>query len=161
MRWQLTQVTAARVSDAVQRKTIPAGYYAALRAARKQIKQRLHLVFTVLLAHFKKGGILLTNFKKWCTLSNGNKSIAQEKQQRNFRAERGRRVVRITVEVGNGAARYRVAVQAESIRRVLEIVEGLYPGGDFRVKFPIDPQTFFVKDPAAAAGPVEQENRAA
>ena len=70
-------------------------------------------------------------------------------------------MVRITVEVGNGAARYRVAVQAESIRRVLEIMEGIYPDGDFRVKFPIDPETFFVKDPAATAGPVERENRAA
>ncbi len=68
-------------------------------------------------------------------------------------AERGYRVVRIAIEVGAGAARYRVAVQAVSIRRALEIVEGLNPGNDFRVAFPIDPETFFVEDSAA---PVRQ-----
>jgi hypothetical protein len=61
-------------------------------------------------------------------------------------------VVRITVEVGKGAVRYRVAVQAESIRRALDIVERLNPGGDLRVTFPLDPETFFVEDPAAAVG---------
>lgn len=70
-------------------------------------------------------------------------------------------MVRITIEASNGAARYRVAVQAESIRRALEIVEGLNPGRDFRVTFPIDPETFFVKDPAAKAGLIERENLAA
>ncbi len=68
-------------------------------------------------------------------------------------------MVRVTVEVGNGATRYRVAVQAESIRRALEIVEGLSPRSDFRVTFPIDPETFFVKDPAEA-GPIEREKPA-
>jgi hypothetical protein len=70
-------------------------------------------------------------------------------------------VVRITIEVGAGAARYRIAVQAESIRRALEIVEGLNPGNHFRVAFPIDPETFFVKDSAGVAGPVEREKPAA
>ncbi len=70
-------------------------------------------------------------------------------------------MVRITVEASNGAARYRVAVQAESIRRALEIAEGLNPGSDFRVTFPIDPETFFVKDPTAKAGLIERENLAA
>ncbi|MDQ3965803.1 MAG: hypothetical protein M3246_05015 [Actinomycetota bacterium] len=70
-------------------------------------------------------------------------------------------MVRITIEASNGAARYRVAVQAESIRRALEIVEGLNPGSDFRVTFPIDPETLFVKDPAAKAGLIERENLAA
>ncbi|HZY58048.1 MAG TPA: hypothetical protein VFE09_09675 [Rubrobacteraceae bacterium] len=70
-------------------------------------------------------------------------------------------MVRITIEASNGAARYRVAVQAESIRRALEIVEGLNPGSDFRVTFPIDPETFFVKDPAAKTRLIERENLAA
>ena len=70
-------------------------------------------------------------------------------------------MVRITIEASNGAARYRVAVQAESIQRALEIVEGLNPGSDFRVTFPIDPETFFVKDPAAKAGLIEREHLAA
>jgi hypothetical protein len=70
-------------------------------------------------------------------------------------------MIRITVEVGRGATRYRVAVQAESIRRALEIVEGLNPGRNFRVTFPIDPEMYFVKDPAATAGPIGREKLAA
>ncbi len=70
-------------------------------------------------------------------------------------------MVRITVEVGEGASRYKVAVQAESIRRALEIVEGLNPGRNFRVTFPIDPEAFFVRDPAAAVVTVEREKPAA
>lgn len=70
-------------------------------------------------------------------------------------------MVRITIEVGSGATRYKVAVQAESIRRALEIVEGLNPGSDFRVTFPIDPEAFFIEDPGATAGPIEREKPAA
>jgi len=80
--------------------------------------------------------------------------------RRGFCAERGHRVVRVTVEVSSGAACCRVAVQAESIQRAVEIVEGLNPGADFRVTFPIDPGTFFVEDPAAANGLVGQETLA-
>jgi hypothetical protein len=69
-------------------------------------------------------------------------------------------VVRVTVEVSNGAACCRVAVQAESIQRAVEIVEGLNPGSDFRVTFPLDPETFFVEDPAARAGLIDQEKSA-
>ena len=69
-------------------------------------------------------------------------------------------MVRATVEVSDGAARYGVAVQAESIGQAVEIVEKLNPGSGFRVKFPIDPETFFVKDRAATAGPIEREKRA-
>ncbi len=70
-------------------------------------------------------------------------------------------MVRITVEIGDGATRYRVAVQAESIRRALEIVKGLNPDGDFKVKFPIDPETFFVEDRAAMSGLIAREQTAA
>ncbi len=70
-------------------------------------------------------------------------------------------MVRIAVEVGSGAVRYRVAVQAETIRRALEIVEGLNPGRELRVTFPIDPETFFVKEPATVDGEIEREKPAA
>ncbi len=70
-------------------------------------------------------------------------------------------MVRITVEIGDGATRYRVAVQAESIRRALEIVKGLNPGDDLKVKFPIDPETFFVEDRAATSGLIAREQPAA
>jgi hypothetical protein len=70
-------------------------------------------------------------------------------------------VVRITVEVGRGAIRYKVAVQAESIRRALEIVEGMNPGREIKVAFPIDPESFFVEELAAVAGQIEQEKQSA
>ena len=69
-------------------------------------------------------------------------------------------MIRITVDIDSGTARYRVAVQAESIQRAVEIVEGLNPGADFRVTFPIDPETFFVEDSAAATGLIGQEKLA-
>jgi len=70
-------------------------------------------------------------------------------------------VVRITVEVGRGAIRYRVAVQAESIRRALEIVEGMSPGRELKVAFPIEPESFFVEESAAGTGQIEREKKPA
>lgn len=49
-------------------------------------------------------------------------------------------MVRVTVEVARGATRYRVAVRAGSVRRALEIVERLSPGGDPRVLFTDAPE---------------------
>lgn len=66
-------------------------------------------------------------------------------------------MVRVTVEVSNGAACCKVTVQAQSIQRAVEIVEELNTGSDFRVTFPIDPETFFIEDPAARPGLIEQE----
>ncbi len=70
-------------------------------------------------------------------------------------------MVRVTVEVGSGSIRYRVAVQAENIQRALEIVEGQNPGRELKVTFPIDPETFFVEVPAAPAGQIEREKKPA
>ena len=70
-------------------------------------------------------------------------------------------MVRISVEVTSGATRFRVAVQAESIRRALEIVQGQNPGRDVGVLFPIDPETFFAGDRAAMSRTVGQEASAA
>jgi hypothetical protein len=66
----------------------------------------------------------------------------------------GRQMVRISVEVSSGAARFRVTVQAESIERALEIAKRHNPGGECRVTFPLDPETFFV-DPLARVEAVE------
>lgn len=70
-------------------------------------------------------------------------------------------MARIAVKVGRGAVRYRVAVQAESVGRALEIVEGLNPGGDFRMTCPIDPEASFVRDTASTVGGTEPEKPAA
>jgi hypothetical protein len=64
-------------------------------------------------------------------------------------ARRGSEMVRISVEVGGGAARSRVMVQAESIERALEIARRHNPDKECRVTFPLDPETFFIEDPVA------------
>ncbi len=65
-------------------------------------------------------------------------------------------MVRIAVEVGDGAARSRVMVQAESIERALEIARRHNPDRECRVTFPLDPETFFVDDPVAKLEAVEE-----
>ena len=62
-------------------------------------------------------------------------------------------MIRISVQVRSGAARFRVMVQAESIERALEIVGRKNPGKECEVAFPIDPETFFVE---GSVTPVEQ-----
>ena len=47
-------------------------------------------------------------------------------------------MIRISVEVGRGAARHRVAVQAESIKRALEIVERQNPTAVATIIDPVD-----------------------
>lgn len=61
-------------------------------------------------------------------------------------------MVGVSIEVSSGAARFHVAVRAESIQRAASIAAARYPGGDCRVKCPIDPEGFFVNDAAAGAG---------
>ena len=55
-------------------------------------------------------------------------------------------MVRVSIQVSSGPARFRVMVQAESIERALEIVARQNPGKECEVTFPIDPETFFVED---------------
>jgi hypothetical protein len=55
-------------------------------------------------------------------------------------------MVRTSVQVSSGTARFRVAIQAESIERALEIVASQNPGKACEVTFPIDPETFVVED---------------
>ncbi len=69
-------------------------------------------------------------------------------------------MVRVSTQVSNGPARFSVAVRAESIQRAVSLVGGRYPGREVRVKFPIDPEGFFVEDCTAPAGIVEIERPA-
>jgi hypothetical protein len=66
-------------------------------------------------------------------------------------------MVKVSIEVRTGVSRFCVAVQAESILQAVSLVAGRYPGGDYGVKFPIDPEGFFVMDPAVRAGIVGLE----
>jgi hypothetical protein len=58
-------------------------------------------------------------------------------------------VVKVSIEVHYGTARFVVAVLAKSIQQALSIVAAQYPGSVAKVKFPIDPESFFVEDSAA------------
>lgn len=58
----------------------------------------------------------------------------------------------VSIEVRSGAARFDVAVQSQSIERAVSPVGERYPNGNVRVKFPIDADGFFMKDPADRAG---------
>ena len=55
-------------------------------------------------------------------------------------------MVKVSIEVHNGAALFKVAVRAQSIERAASVVRGSYPGCDIRVKFPIDPAGYFVPE---------------
>jgi hypothetical protein len=63
-------------------------------------------------------------------------------------------MIRISVHVSSGTARFSVAIQAESIERALEIVASQNPGKKCEVAFPIDPETFFVDDAVSMVAPL-------
>jgi hypothetical protein len=72
------------------------------------------------------------------------------------------RMVKVSVEVRSGTARFLVA--AQSTRRALSLVGGIYPRGEVGVVFPIEPAGFFEKDTAALTrmvGPGQTHQEAA
>jgi hypothetical protein len=64
----------------------------------------------------------------------------------------GRETVRNAVQVRSGAARFSVAVQAESIERALEIARKQNLGRSCEVTFPTNSEVFFVAEPATTSG---------
>jgi hypothetical protein len=66
-------------------------------------------------------------------------------------------MVKVSVGVRSGTARFRVSVQAESIRRALGLVGARYPHGEVRLVFPVETEGFFVGQPTAVAGMVGAE----
>jgi hypothetical protein len=72
-----------------------------------------------------------------------------------------REMVKVSVEVHSGSARFRVRVRAESIQRALSLVGASYPGRSCRVTFPIEPEGFFLKGHTARAGTVERSQKLA
>lgn len=55
-------------------------------------------------------------------------------------------MIRVCIEVDRGAARSTLSVRAESILRALEVAGEQNPGCGLSVVFPLDPDTFFVRD---------------
>ena len=66
-------------------------------------------------------------------------------------------MVQVSVEVSSGAARFRVAVRAESIQRATDLVATRYPGRVCRLTLPIDPELFFLNNAAAGVEAVDLE----
>ena len=66
-------------------------------------------------------------------------------------------MIRIAVEVGQGADRYRVAVRAESIGRALEFVGRQSRGREVKAVFPLDPEAFCVQGVAGEVGGLDRE----
>jgi len=58
-------------------------------------------------------------------------------------------MVKVSIEVHNGTARIMVGVKAKNIEQALRIVQTRYPAKVVTVKFPIDPEGFFVEERAA------------
>jgi hypothetical protein len=65
-------------------------------------------------------------------------------------------MVRISIQVSSGAARFRVMVQAESIERALEIAHRHNPAAECEVSFPIAPEAFFATDSTPRVETVEE-----
>ena len=68
-----------------------------------------------------------------------------------------KKMVKVSVEVSSGTARFRVGVQAQSISKALSMVGGRYPRSEVRVVFPTGPEGFFVRVPSVLAGMVVSE----
>jgi len=66
-------------------------------------------------------------------------------------------MVKVSVEVRSGAARFDVAVQAESIKQAVSFVEERYSKGSVKVKCPIEPESLWVNDLPARRGIVALE----
>jgi hypothetical protein len=58
-------------------------------------------------------------------------------------------MVRVSIEVRNGTARFMVGVKANNIQQALSIVQTRYPAKVAAMKFPIDPEAFSVEERAA------------
>ena len=67
----------------------------------------------------------------------------------------GKRMAKISGEVRCGTARSRWGMKAKSINRALGPVGGRYPEGEIRVLLLIEPERFFVEEPAAVVGIVD------
>ena len=58
-------------------------------------------------------------------------------------------MVKVSMEVHSGMARFAVAIKAQSIRQALSLVAARHPSSVTRVNFPLDPESFFAEDAAA------------
>ena len=67
----------------------------------------------------------------------------------DVRARKVINMVQVSIEVRSGTARFMVGVKATNIQQALSIVQTRYPATVAKVKFPIEPEGFFVEECAA------------
>ena len=65
------------------------------------------------------------------------------------RTKKAIHMVKVSIEVRNGTATFTVGVRARNIEQAQRIVQTWYPAKVAAVKFPIDPEGFFVEKRAA------------
>jgi hypothetical protein len=63
-------------------------------------------------------------------------------------------MIKISIEVKSGTARFKVALLAESIEEALEMAKRYNSGKECKVVFPIDPEGFLVGDDLGRGGVV-------
>jgi hypothetical protein len=63
-------------------------------------------------------------------------------------------MIKVSIDVKSGGAKFKVAVKAESIEGALEAAKRHSPGQECKVVFPIDPEVFFVGDEIGKGGVV-------
>lgn len=66
-------------------------------------------------------------------------------------------MIKISIEVCSGAARFRAGIKAKSIERAVRLANACYPDSEVRVLFPTNPDTFSgggssVSEPAVWSG---------
>jgi hypothetical protein len=66
-------------------------------------------------------------------------------------------MVKVSIEVRSGAARFRVAVRAENIQRALSLAGERFPGRNATVRFPINSEGFVVEPSNARTVEFEQK----
>jgi len=60
--------------------------------------------------------------------------------------EQQKKMVKLSVEVRSGAARFRVGVQARDIRETRRLVGGRYPRGVVQMASPAQAESYFVPE---------------
>jgi hypothetical protein len=60
-------------------------------------------------------------------------------------------MIRACIEIGGETDHFSVVVCAENIQQAVRFVADLYPDCAVRVRFPLDPETFFIANPAGEA----------
>lgn len=68
-------------------------------------------------------------------------------------------MIRVSVEVRGRGPCFKAAVWAESVERAVEVARTHYPGGEVRVLFPINPETFFAQAGPAAGTMLQEYDR--